>query len=338
MRLLATLLLTAGAAAAFAGDDDRALIAQTAADRTPPPAPVVSDEEAQARAEMSLAQARLELVLARKALDADRTDEARERVHRARELLAFAPRGTDTSVYDLQAAQILARLGDTSSDGQYHLASSTSTPSGAQDPPMGMTPESEPPAEPPPVIVHVDQDVMSADAERLHYLRLLSERVRDDELRILAESDAARAVPPGDVAYPDDWADRVARRRAYEGGHVARSESWRDADGREWYAAVYDIRDITYEPPDFQPTFSLNIAEQVRNELDREALRQRSQIFSGYPRDLAAGIPLLHYFGGINDRALRGPKYSPERQRDVAEMIRAFTERNAEAKIILTEP
>lgn len=333
MKLLATFLFAAGAAA-FAGDEDRALIAQTAADRTPPPAPIVSAEEAQARAEMSLAQARLELVLARKALAAEHADEARERVHRAKELLAFAPAAADISVFELQAAQILARLGDTSTDGQYHLAASVATLN-AQDPPADETPAPTPP----PVMVEVEhQEAISADAERLHYLRLLSERVREDESRILMDADAARIVPAGDVEYPEDFAEKVARRKPYDGGQVARSESWRDAEGREWYAAVYDIRDITYEPPDFEPSFSLNIAEQTRNELDREALRQRSRIFSGDARDLAAGIPLLHYFGGVNDRALRGPKYSPERQREVAEMIRAFTERSAESKIILTGP
>jgi hypothetical protein len=86
--------------------------------------------------------------------------------------------------------------------------------------------------------------------------------------------------------------------------------------------ALYDIRDLIYVAPDFQPPMGVTVGEQLRNLFDREALRWRSEIFGGLPEDLAAGIPLLRYFGGIDDRA--GPRYSAERQQHIVDMIKAF--------------
>ena len=77
-------------------------------------------------------------------------------------------------------------------------------------------------------------------------------------------------------------------------------------------------------PPDFTP-IEFNPVASHRNALDRAALRWQSQIFRGRAEDLAAGIPLLRYFGGVDDMAYRGPKYSMERQRQIVELIEAFT-------------
>ncbi len=99
-----------------------------------------------------------------------------------------------------------------------------------------------------------------------------------------------------------------------------------DKDGREWYVAIYDIRDVTYQPPDFHATDGLSLTQSLRDTLDRDALRRSSYLFNGYPEDLAAGIPLLRYFGGIDDFEYRGPKYSQERRQQVIDMIKRFTE------------
>ena len=65
-----------------------------------------------------------------------------------------------------------------------------------------------------------------------------------------------------------------------------------------------------------------SLAERMRNLQDRQALRWRSMVFGGYPEDLAAGIPLLRYFGGVDEWA--ESRYSPERQEQIVDMIRGF--------------
>lgn len=169
------------------------------------------------------------------------------------------------------------------------------------------------------------RSLLERDEQRYFYERMLREAYKNNEAEILIGSDEARIAPSGDVAYPDNWPEIVEKRKAYAGGIIARSPSWVDKDGREWYMAVYDIQDVTYQPPDFHATDGLTITEQLRNVQDRAALRLYSEIFSGYPEDLAAGIPLLRYFGGIDDFEARGPKYSPERRRQVIDMIKRFT-------------
>ncbi|RMF77435.1 MAG: hypothetical protein D6744_11335, partial [Planctomycetota bacterium] len=166
----------------------------------------------------------------------------------------------------------------------------------------------------------------------------LEQRYRADERRMLRAGDAARVVPGGDIAYPSDWPLRVKRRRAYEGGRIAQSPTWTDAEGREWSAAIYDVHDLIYVPPDFQIPGGFNLAEDTRNLLDRAALRERSQIFGGYAEDLAMGLPLLRYFGGIDDFAYRGPKYSAARQRQLVAEINAFLARESQAKIVVIPP
>lgn len=176
------------------------------------------------------------------------------------------------------------------------------------------------------------------DRQRLEYEYALQHAYSADETRRLLQADEARVGPEQEIAYPDDWPERMARRERYAGGEMARSGSSVDANGREWYTAVYDVRDLTYVPPDFQPSFELLSSDEVRNATDREALRQRSQIFSGYAEDLAAGIPLLRFFGGVDDYAFRGPKYSIEKQRQIMQMIEAFTQRTGEAKVVPLPP
>src|SRR5262249_41372679 len=141
--------------------------------------------------------------------------------------------------------------------------------------------------------------------------------------------------PNHEIGYPDDWKERVARRSRFANGQAARTPGVTGADGKEWYAAMYDIRELTYVPPSFAPAFSLDPVEDLRNTLDRDALRQRSQIFSGTAEDLAAGIPLLRFFGGVDDYEFRGPMYSREKAAQIAEQVKVWTQQFNEAKVIL---
>lgn len=312
-----------------AGGDDRDLIEAAAADRrAPAAAPAAAGAaktdgldavESQARSEAALAQARLELVLARKSLKAGDAADAARRARAALKLLE--PAAGDVSVWELQAEGILARASRaqarvTLSDSPQEAAT---TPAAATDGPRTPT-------------------IVEQDEARLAYQGALHEAYSADETRRLIEAHEARVAPQGEVAYPPDWKDRVARRAKWSGGEVARTRSWTDKDGREWYAAIYDIRDVTYVVPDFQPVVSLDFAENDRNGRDREALRQRSAIFGGYAEDLAAGIPLLRFFGGVDDMAFRGAKYSREKQAEIIEQIRAFTTQQTEALVIPLNP
>ena len=357
--------------------DDRALIEDAAAMQAAPAdnqrAQSMEDAESAARAEVVLAQARLGLVLARKALA---KGDLRTAANHAREVvgvLGRAPAAVDAEEYRLQAEGILARADKagikpaTPQDGMHEVSSPVvsdrldaqgrvaagigrryegadtgeiDTNAGAgelsrraqsrQTPDdWGYRPSRE--------LIDV-RGVLDRTRQQTAYAGALEEMYRADEVRMLNAADEARVIPDGDVAYADDWPERIAGRRQYEGGQIARTPSWTDAEGNEWFAAIYDVSDLIYVPPDFQIPGGFSLAEDTRNFLDRAALRDRSQIFGGYAEDLAMGLPLLRYFGGIDDFAYRGPKYSVERQQQIVAQINAFLDRESQAKIIVIPP
>ncbi|MFQ5805185.1 MAG: hypothetical protein ACE5I3_01905 [Phycisphaerae bacterium] len=371
-------------------DDDYDLIAQAAAERQDTPVtmgtgqePRVAVEEPDdlgeleraARIKVTLAQAELELVLARKALRRNNLRDAAVRAQRVLNLLKELPREVDASVYELQAEGILARAERAGIDMEALRAQAAGEPAwpgfddylddqaraaarvarrytGADRDTIDTRAEARTLRQRtlrrqvpddygyrPGKEIFDTEAVLERDRQRVYYEDALRSAYKADEARLLTQADEARVVPEGDIAYPDDWPDKVAKRAKYAGGEMARSESWIDKDGREWYVAIYDIRDLIYVPPDFQPAFSLEPAENLRNTLDRHALRLYSGIFNSYyPADIAAGIPLLRYFGGLDDFEFRGPKYSVERQQQIVEMIKAFTTQITESKIIPLAP
>ncbi len=366
--------------------NDRDLIARAAANqpasqqRTAAPGSETADDESRARAEVALADARLEMVLARKAHKADKHEEAARRAIRALNALRGLPAKVDVSDIELQAEGIIAKAGRKGVNVE-----NLRTKLGAGGDPQGTATQQAPPPDSDPLdlkakaaheIVRGYSGANSPDIsttatpdelkqrtlrnqppsdlgyrpgreafdraaiaerneQRLHYQGSLEDAAKSDELRRLVEADEARIAPQSDVRYPDDWKDRVARRARFAGGEVARTATTKDASGRDSYAAIYDINDLTYIPPDFQPSISLDPVEDLRNTLDRDALRNRSMIFGGWPEDLAAGIPLLRFFGGVDDFAYRGPKYSREKAVEIAEQVKAFTAQMNETKIIL---
>jgi hypothetical protein len=391
MRIV-TAFVTAAALTAFVSapadaSDDYDLITQVAAGQADAPAQTgqaaatagASDDlgelEREARIDLALAQARLELVLARRALKIHDHKEAALRAQRVLKLLKELPTEVDASVYELQAEGILARAEKAGIDidrlpeqfvaegalperddylddraraaariarGYTGADRDTIDTRGDAAALRQRTLRRQVPDDygyrPGKEIFDVDA-VLERDQQRVYYEDALRTAYKADEARLLTQADEARVVPDGDIAYPDDWPDKVARRAKYAGGEIARSQSWIDKEGREWYVAVYDIRDLIYVPPDFQPAASLDLSENLRNELDRHALRLYSGIFNSYyPEDIAAGIPLLRYFGGVDEFALRGPKYSVERQQQIVEMIKAFTTQLTESKIIPLAP
>ncbi|MFO0838783.1 MAG: hypothetical protein U1D55_09660 [Phycisphaerae bacterium] len=335
-----------------------------------------NDAERRARVDVAVSTARLELILARKALRAGRTAEAARHAQTALGALKPLGDGADVSELELQAEGVLARA------ARGGVAAGEMQPA---DPPPGKMTELAPPAAGAtptvgPSAIRDPRDASSAaarlsrqysgadtpdvdtrgraeilqqraalqagedsgyrpgraiidsdslaeqDRQRLAYEGALRHAYQSDEARRLMQADEARIAPEGEISYPDNWPDIVAKRAGNKDGAIARSDTWTDKDGRQWYVAVYDVNDITYLPPDFAPPADVGFIESFQTQLDRDALRYRSEIFGGYPEDLAAGIPLLRYFGGVDPYAMRGPKYSAERQQQIVDMIRRFTQ------------
>lgn len=315
--------------------------------------------ERAARAEANLALAKLDLVLARKALRVDDLKLAATKAQHVLVLLRQLPAEMDVSEYALQAEGILARAAKAGIDVDTLKRDATDTAplqekdrgldrkvQGAtrvarqyQGPPRGDVDTSRDARalrertlrrqaagdfgyRPGKALIDVDA-ILAADRERLVYQDALREAYKADEVRMLVNADEARLVPDDVVTYPADWPEKVKRREQYEGGMIARSESWYDKEGREWFVAVYDIHDLIYVPPDFglyQEFLHPSVAQ--RDLLDRDAFWRRGFYWGGHPADT---IAMLRYFGGVNPWVARGPKYSLERQREIVEMIQAFT-------------
>ena len=261
--------------------------------------------EQQAGIELAIAKIKLELVRAKKDLRAGQTDSA---VQRARLVLGLAnslPPEIDMDDYTLPAEGILARAGV-----EAPKVDATKTKRGDS-------------------CRTLDTATLEAELERRQAGRPLDSYGTTDSANVdewIAANDDFDQVPAGEIRYPRDWSQKVARRAQNDGGEVARSGSWIDPDGREWYTAVYDIHDLTYVPPDFQPSFSLDPIEDLRVSLDRHALRWGYGVFNGfYSSNLDTLFPLFRTFGGLDDYAWRGPKYSRERQQQVVQMIQSFT-------------
>jgi len=265
----------------------------------------LGEAERQARVELTLARSRLELVMARKSLQSLDMTNAALRAAMVLTLLEGTPPEVDVNGYGLQAEGILARAEKAG----------------------------------------VDLALLEEPASKRP-----SRRISDDYLmrqawasydRVLKDADENGRIEAPEITFPADWRRRTERRAQYAGGEIARSGSRFDVDGREWFVSLYDIRDLTYVPPDFQPPFSLYAMEGLRGGLDRHALRMGYGAFGGfYSWEMSTLAPMLRAFGGFDDYAWRGPKYSARRQAQVVRMIEAFTDEtpSTEPKIISLEP
>lgn len=322
----------------------------------------MSQAERDARVEANTALAKLQLVLGRKALRAEDFKTAAQKAQRALVLIRQLPPDVDVAEMELQAEGILARAakagvkvealardaaaeaplveGDAELDRRVQAGAKIARQyDGTERADIDTSGDARALRErtlrrqapdrygykPGREVVDVDS-ILAGDQERLAYQDALRQTYKSDEVRMLVGADEGRVVADGVVSYPNDWPQRVEKRKKWADGVVARSPSWYDKDGREWYVAIYDIHDLIYVPPDFGLYSNFGDPRQAwTNELDRMALRNRSMIFGGNADDLAAGIPLLRYFGGLDPWLDRGPKYSPEKQREVVDLIRAFT-------------
>ncbi|MEW6253701.1 MAG: hypothetical protein AB1716_23900, partial [Planctomycetota bacterium] len=339
------------------------------------PADDLSAAEHQARLEANLAQARLHLVLARKALKEGDFKLAARRALQARVFLRQLPPEVDTIEYDLQAEGILARAANEhvnveklerdataeapleSEDAQLdeRVQAAARIARRYQGPPRAnFDPQVDPRIlrertlramrddehayHPAPRLFDVDAAFVESE-ELLPYQGALETAYKLDELRALTNAAESRLIPEREYAYPPDWPERVARRQRYAGGQLARTPTFTDKDGRAWSIAIYDIHDLIYQPPDFAIGYPSTFAgNPLRDALDRQAMRD---VLRGGWYNPAEIIPLMRYFGGVNPWIDRGPKYSPQRQDQVVNLIRAFTGLEAEAVdglLVVPEP
>lgn len=331
--------------------------------------PVVADdgkaealrkEIAAARLESDRAAAKLVMLEARQALLDGKSAKARTGAERALKMLRTLPQDDTTTDQMLICEGILARV----ASGNVPTLSDIPemTPVAAGQAPPTVQPQARPSVEPRanveprgqrvprsdgigelanPGMTRGEQDraLWDWDEARRQQQAALNDEIKKDEVRMLDAADQARQVPNGIMNFPADWPEKARRREAqFGGGLVAKSDSWVDASGEEWFMGVYDIHDLIYMPPDFVPPGSLNPFEQQRLTLDREALRYNSFIFRGWPEDLAAGIPLLRYFGGVDDLVYRGPKYSVEKQRQIEAMVQMLLDDSGQPALISLEP
>ncbi|MCC7290926.1 MAG: tetratricopeptide repeat protein [Phycisphaerales bacterium] len=122
------------------------------------------------------------------------------------------------------------------------------------------------------------------------------------------------------IAYPPDWPMICRMRQQYASGLLYRGPEFVGDDGQTKYTAVYDIADLTADIPHFNSAPLLDLTAMMQAHADRVALRQYSDIFTGTAADLAAGIPLLGCFGGVDEYHV--PPISPGTQYQYQDVLR----------------
>lgn len=151
----------------------------------------------------------------------------------------------------------------------------------------------------------VDVDALLDDDQRRHaYERELDDALRRSRSDWIFRTNEAAIAPLADMAYPGDWPRKVAQRARYRDGVLYEGQPFVGEDGQTYITTLYDLGDLVHPIPNFYASYPGTAREQRTQELDRMYLRMRSRIFNGYPGELAAGLPLLHFFGGIDNNAI----------------------------------
>lgn len=123
------------------------------------------------------------------------------------------------------------------------------------------------------------------------------------------------------VVYPEDWHSSKAR-TGKSTGVLYEGPPFEDDQGQVVQTIVYDVHSLLLPRLNFQYIPLGDLHAISRTISDREALRRGSEIFNGYADDLAAGIPLLGYFGGIGN----WPATVGDGQQEMAELARIIEE------------
>ena len=171
---------------------------------------------------------------------------------------------------------------------------------------------------------NIDVDEVLGETHRRHvYDRRLTRALRRSRARIFVNQNQAAMPPLRDMTFPVDWTEKTARRSKYRGGLIHKGKPFVGKDGKTYYTAIYDLGDLVHPVPNFYATYPGTAYEQRRETLDRLDLRERSQIFNGYAEDLAEGLPLLPYFGGIDNNAL-STRTDPQETERILQILDQF--------------
>lgn len=161
-----------------------------------------------------------------------------------------------------------------------------------------------------------------ADYELHRAQRDLADDTARNRVNWLYEIMNAHNPPVGDVAYPADFGLRTQRRAKYRDGVIWQGPPEKGPDGRDYVTAIYDLAELAHPVPNFAGYYSGSPIMDVQARLDRYFLQTQSFIFRRDAQDLAEGLPLLPYFGGIDNTAVTVPYDIRE-----VERIRAVLER-----------
>jgi len=280
----------------------------------------------------------LDIIQARQAVKDGDASLAQSKHDHAQATLAALPRDIDVSVYTRQLASL---KGSIQKRAKQESAKSEPAGEGARTENVGGHHKSAPnTAENAPALLSdgdpqsgeiVDsQSAMSDDQKRHAYDYSIQEALKKTRADYLISNNEA-ALPPSpyvnDMTFPADWHQKIARRARYRDGVIYETPPFKGQDGQTYITAIYDLGDLVHPVPNFMASYPGTARQQRTEELDRMYLRMRSQIFNGFPEDLAAGMPLLHYFGGINNNAI-SPRYDPREQDRIIRTIEQFIQGN----------
>ncbi|MCG8406145.1 MAG: hypothetical protein MI923_13190 [Phycisphaerales bacterium] len=151
-------------------------------------------------------------------------------------------------------------------------------------------------------IIDVEQ-VLDEGQQRHAYEREMAQALRRARTDTILSNNEAAMPFPG-MEFPHDWLQKTQRRAQYRDGVIYKSKPFVGKDGQEYYTAVYDLGDLVHPVPNFYASYPGTARQQRFENQDRFWLQYRSQIYGGWADDLAAGLPLLHFFGGIDNNAI----------------------------------
>ena len=216
---------------------------------------------------------------------------------------------------DVMAKARTAQMSSTGAEDRVHLTEMGEPQPGSTDRPQSPQQKYFPDRK-----VFSERDAATRDAERYEYEADQERAIKSDAADALARISEDRRIPSKVLVYPGDWPAITARRERFRDGIIYQGPEFRTEDGEVRRTVVYDIGSLTVDHPYFTDAPQLNLFELTQSLHDREALRLRSEIFTGYASELAAGIPLLYYFGGVGES--RVPPSTGEYQRaDLMRMV-----------------
>ncbi len=158
------------------------------------------------------------------------------------------------------------------------------------------------------------EERIARNTERLIEEGETRQAYKSDEAQQLLEVERSRQIPSELLTFPEDWLEKTERRKQYADGTIYKGKPFRDADGELRYTAIYDLRNLMHIAPDFVDSPEMNLDTVNRNVADRYALQWRSQIYGGYAQDLAAGAPLLQFFGGLDEARIPPSEMAADRR------------------------